>query len=538
MRKLGSLTLALALLAVPLPAAAACGDGILETATEGCDDSNTVDGDGCSATCNVETGFSCATQPRVDVVNPSFEMDPFPSGGGLTGGGWTRLSVADVDWVTGVCWPAGDGSHSIDMNGSDRQGTMYQTLTTVAGQHYVMTFLGSANPADGAAGTCTDATMKNLTIRVADGSDYRTAVQARVLTLVRAAVVSDWRLYTYEFDALSTTTTLVFEGSAASFNGPMIDRIAIPASICTLDTCGNGTRAGSEACDDGNNDSGDGCSAFCVVEPGYDCGASGTTCVAASCGDGIVASPEICDDRNVIAGDGCSATCTMEPGWLCRYVGTLARSVCQNCGNGTLEGNEVCDDNNAIDHDACSNTCLLGPGEPCGSDGECDLGMCHPAGFHCTGCYDTAGPGMTDFNCTSGGPICDTSAPFPLCVGCVVDEDCSATDVCNPLAHACNPGVRPDAGVDASTTPDAGRDAGSDAGSDGGNVAVDAGSDAGRDAGSDASSTLDGGPITGGASGGACACSMHERAAGTAWRLLVGLGVLALIARRQRRARR
>src|SRR5262245_23817754 len=35
-----------------------CGNGLLE-ATEGCDDHNTVAGDGCSATCTVESGWVC-----------------------------------------------------------------------------------------------------------------------------------------------------------------------------------------------------------------------------------------------------------------------------------------------------------------------------------------------------------------------------------------------------------------------------------------------------------------------------------------------
>ena len=59
MRRFSSPLLA-AVLAVPLatfalaaPAWAICGDGRIEDAEE-CDDLNTEDGDGCSATCDVE----------------------------------------------------------------------------------------------------------------------------------------------------------------------------------------------------------------------------------------------------------------------------------------------------------------------------------------------------------------------------------------------------------------------------------------------------------------------------------------------------
>jgi cysteine-rich repeat protein len=41
---------------------AVCGNGIIETG-EQCDDSNLVDGDGCSSSCQTETGFSCTGEP-------------------------------------------------------------------------------------------------------------------------------------------------------------------------------------------------------------------------------------------------------------------------------------------------------------------------------------------------------------------------------------------------------------------------------------------------------------------------------------------
>lgn len=38
---------------------------------------------------------------------------------------------------------------------------------------------------------------------------------------------------------------------------------------CT--TCGNGILDSGEGCDDGNNYSGDGCSAQCIIEEGWGC---------------------------------------------------------------------------------------------------------------------------------------------------------------------------------------------------------------------------------------------------------------------------
>ncbi|MCB9744989.1 MAG: hypothetical protein H6740_20525 [Alphaproteobacteria bacterium] len=52
------MTLLLALAALSAPVHAACGDGVLDS-DEGCDDGDTSSGDGCSATCQVEVGWTC-----------------------------------------------------------------------------------------------------------------------------------------------------------------------------------------------------------------------------------------------------------------------------------------------------------------------------------------------------------------------------------------------------------------------------------------------------------------------------------------------
>ena len=69
-------------------------------------------------------------------------------------------------------------------------------------------------------------------------------------------------------------------------------------------------------CDDGNVESGDGCSYYCTVECGYTCGGGGQGCET-TCGDGLRAGEEECDDGNDVEGDGCSSTCTVETGWTC-----------------------------------------------------------------------------------------------------------------------------------------------------------------------------------------------------------------------------
>ena len=128
--------------------------------------------------------------------------------------------------------------------------------------------------------------------------------------------------------------------------------------------CGDGMRKGAEECDDGNTESGDGCSRYCMVESGYtcggawsywECGGPGDTC-GGGCGDGtrLVESPEECDDGNLVDGDGCSASCQIECGWEC-VGGTMdsADTCSAVCGDKTLGGEEECDDGNTENGDGC-----------------------------------------------------------------------------------------------------------------------------------------------------------------------------------------
>jgi len=131
--------------------------------------------------------------------------------------------------------------------------------------------------------------------------------------------------------------------------------------------CGAGIRyLGVEACDDGNTVSNDGCSGDCLSSDfGWNCTEDGgglSTCSPAECGAGILAvgaGGEACDDGNTNDDDGCSADC-------------LTLEV---CGDGILESGgslmEVCDDSNTVDDDGCSADCSTF--EVCG-DGIVDSG--------------------------------------------------------------------------------------------------------------------------------------------------------------------
>lgn len=104
----------------------------------------------------------------------------------------------------------------------------------------------------------------------------------------------------------------------------------IPNSNGCWTTCGDGIRAGGEACDDGNTiDGNGGCNAGCTaIETGWNCtkGYPGVDICSPICGDGYT-SGNACDDHNSNSGDGCSyPACTIEAGYLCTLP--VQDSVC------------------------------------------------------------------------------------------------------------------------------------------------------------------------------------------------------------------
>jgi fibro-slime domain-containing protein len=131
--------------------------------------------------------------------------------------------------------------------------------------------------------------------------------------------------------------------------------------------CGSGTLESDEACDDGNQESGDGCGSNCrYIEEGYVCAAPGEPCRPyAKCGDGIVVFPEQCDDGGLAPGDGCSPSCKVEIGFKCE--GSPSTCSATVCGDGVIEGAETCDDGNAVPFDGCSEICQAEPA--CTADG-------------------------------------------------------------------------------------------------------------------------------------------------------------------------
>ena len=99
-------------------------------------------------------------------------------------------------------------------------------------------------------------------------------------------------------------------------------------------------------CDDSNAVSGDGCSSDCrEIEAGFACpppDASSSSGAAAAgpctpiCGDGLRRGSEGCDDGNAEPGDGCSATCAVEHDGYCSCGTPGTACVCFDAGTDAM----------------------------------------------------------------------------------------------------------------------------------------------------------------------------------------------------------
>ncbi|MEM9452651.1 MAG: DUF4215 domain-containing protein [Myxococcota bacterium] len=184
--------------------------------------------------------------------------------------------------------------------------------------------------------------------------------------------------------------------------------------------CGDGLISDeSEACDDGNTDDGDGCSAACEIENGFECMDEPSTC-ASVCGDGLVASDEVCDDGNTDDGDGCSAACEPENGFMCVGEPSVCASI---CGDGLVASDEPCDDMNVVPGDGCTELCEVENGYECMDEPStcttiCGDGIVVDGLEECDDMNVMAGDGCSDmcevepgFGCSGEPSVCAPCDP-------------------------------------------------------------------------------------------------------------------------------
>jgi cysteine-rich repeat protein len=191
------------------------------------------------------------------------------------------------------------------------------------------------------------------------------------------------------------------ESAAVFFN----DAFAWFFNAALLPVCGDGALDGQEACDDGNVFTGDGCTAACLLEPGWTCAIASEPC-AEVCGDGVVTQTESCDDGNTSGGDCCSASCGFE----------LAADTCTDDGNPCTD--DICDGWGTCQHLANASPC--DDGDACTSGDACSVGVCKSGelircsdGDYCNG-LETCDP---QSGCVAGELIWECAPQLECVIG-------------------------------------------------------------------------------------------------------------------------
>ncbi|CAI2380290.1 unnamed protein product [Moneuplotes crassus] len=363
-----------------------CGDG-KRAGTEECDDSNKRSGDGCSGSCTVESSWYCTggTTSSADSCTfcyPGYYPSPTSNPTTCASQCGDKMQVGSEKCDDGNASNS-DGCKS-DCSGVEAgwvcSNSTFESgdVCTQCGNGYVQN--DSTYPTQ-CVTSCGDS--KRAGSEVCDnGSTAGTGGCSSDCT----SITSGWVCSGGTPTSVDTCT----QCSAGTYPNT--------AKTACVTICGDGLKAGTEKCDDGNTNNGDGCSSTCQVESSWVCtggsttakdectfcttgwyqnnAATPTTCVT-QCGDGIQVGTEKCDDGNTNDSDGCKGDCsTVETSWVCLYNSGLSKDVCtectsgwhQNdatnpeycvtrCGDGLEAGTEKCDDNNTNDSDGCKSDC-------------------------------------------------------------------------------------------------------------------------------------------------------------------------------------
>ena len=341
-----------------------CGDGIIVKSTFNyCDDGNTNNGDGCSSTWAIETGWTC------------------------TGGSNSSPSVCSEKWGDGITivhnslkW---DDGNTVSDDGCSSACFIEHGWGWIG---------GSPTSTDVWTIICGDGIYMSAAEQWDDGN---------------IASGDGWSQMCKLESGFSWTTT-------ASNN---------PATVWH-ETCGDGIRMLSTGCDDGNTVSGDGCSSTCTVESGYSC-QGGSPISPDVClvlwGDGKIDSsdPSVCDDGNNIDGDGCSSTCKVEVGFKCVHTATTSDVCSEIWGDCRRIGPTGWDDGNTLNGDGWSSTCHTEPGFTWSGGSSMTRDVCteiwgdskNYGGLECDDGNTTNGDGCSStceyetwYECTGGTP--------------------------------------------------------------------------------------------------------------------------------------
>ncbi|MEZ4311432.1 MAG: DUF4215 domain-containing protein, partial [Polyangiaceae bacterium] len=407
-----------------------CGNGVVQTG-ETCDDGNTIAGDGCSSTCAVEAGYSCTGNPSVcsivcgdGVKAPSEACDDGNTVSGDCCSATCQLEPGCEAEPNNAC---GAQTPLPAFSGSPLETSIKGTVFPAADlDFYSFTLPGPGVQSVrietyfGSPGTCGTTTNNNTTLELR-GTTCTSTLTSNDDTINLCSVIDA----NISSSARALTPGTYSVRVARSSTGTQVPLYGYGLRVRVLSTCGNGIVEPTETCDDGNTVSGDGCSNLCQTQTGFTCAGNPSVCTAVVCGNGVISGSETCDDGNTTAGDGCSATCTVQSGFTCAGQPSVCTAVA--CGNGIVQSTETCDDGNTTDGDGCTSTCAVQAGFTCSGTPS----VCTP--IACGNGIRQTGEGCDDGNTASGDGCSATCAIEPgyLCYG-ATPSNCLTPEVnCN-----------------------------------------------------------------------------------------------------------